>query len=1090
MGRRGPQKHEQPDEEKGYYWVPQEHKGGNEMLVPRLIKHTTANKRGFRVVDKDTVAEFHKPIAQNKPVEPLEDDPGRMHRHKLVDDKKSNIKHLVADPHGNDRDLSAHLDEIAIREHKRLGMPSERKAPWFERFGIEPKFETFVPLDSGSSVPADEFTHEKLGTMYVVEMGPGTFLFHAPKFNLTKKFTRREEAYKEAEKFAEERLGEDIAQKAFNFINKAHILQKAEELQQSIYANYKSGNNNIELTNKDGQYSVKANNEEVLSTNDLDAALKSYYQQVQNLSGQKTEDSDISLDILGDKVVQMNREALAKLATLGNEEEVKSLLAKMDRLIKYEPQMGLIHGVTESEDANQGVQETGNKPSRLESKKFKYIESDKQPGYRESEVDNSEPYFKDKDWEPENREIEFENPNHPQAKAISTKVNRFLSQFPKEHLGDFKLKVYDTPYAPLARGHRKNALGVDAYADPNLNTIGLHSGLFDPGQAAQQTSIRSRKDYGGLKNLDNSELVISHELAHHVLDNNEDLTNKWINQHNFDIESGGFNKPAPGISKYGRSNHNERFAEAYQHYIFDPERLKIQDPNAYNFMRENVFRGKAPHMEMDRNRLQKERIYIPDEADAPKGTKVERGPRGGIYYDTENKARSLSPGDNGNTPESPPAAKKEKIDKKLATEVGSKLGIDFAKIDLVQFYVGMNVELEHGTKDPETNITNDDLLLTGKIAWIHIKEVPDYYTKLETNVDPEYAHLLETNKISKEEGMTPYIPEEFSGSRDIEQPIKVPPKYKDHEDKQDPIKFDNSMDGDEPEFYFKSEDIYDFLDEDYFSKMGVKYDPSQVLPLGARTIGRDIEKNLYDNLRKTIDNWYMTLNEKSALDQVKVDLKSSLLKWQANSNATISNDMQKLFEKGIAAGVRQSGVKIDQKAIEGINNQLNKPIGIIPALEHFQNQLYGKVSRAVIKNYDMENRTLPIQKTFDDITQIMIDQRYKTQLMIKSEVASLSHYGMLKAWEQDSDSKKYRYYWKAVIDGRTKAISVVRKQGNPYTFNEITFLWKNQEQLINGRWENDHFFQRCGLAKGRFKLDYNWKKNRFLGKENEFKETM
>jgi hypothetical protein len=41
------------------------------------------------------------------------------------------------------------------------------------------------------------------------------------------------------------------------------------------------------------------------------------------------------------------------------------------------------------------------------------------------------------------------------------------------------------------------------------------------------------------------------------------------------------------------------------------------------------------------------------------------------------------------------------------------------------------VELEHGAIDPETNMTGDDLVLTGKIAWAHLKEIRDYYTRLE-----------------------------------------------------------------------------------------------------------------------------------------------------------------------------------------------------------------------------------------------------------------------------------------------------------------------------------------------------------------------
>jgi hypothetical protein len=40
------------------------------------------------------------------------------------------------------------------------------------------------------------------------------------------------------------------------------------------------------------------------------------------------------------------------------------------------------------------------------------------------------------------------------------------------------------------------------------------------------------------------------------------------------------------------------------------------------------------------------------------------------------------------------------------------------------------VELEHGTRDPETNVTGDDAITTGKIALAHLREIPDYYTRL------------------------------------------------------------------------------------------------------------------------------------------------------------------------------------------------------------------------------------------------------------------------------------------------------------------------------------------------------------------------
>ncbi len=65
-----------------------------------------------------------------------------------------------------------------------------------------------------------------------------------------------------------------------------------------------------------------------------------------------------------------------------------------------------------------------------------------------------------------------------------------------------------------------------------------------------------------------------------------------------------------------------------------------------------------------------------------------------------------------------------------AKEVAKKIGADFKKWNVEQFRMGMDVELEHGKVDPRTNVTNDDPVMTGKIAWAHLNEISDYYTRL------------------------------------------------------------------------------------------------------------------------------------------------------------------------------------------------------------------------------------------------------------------------------------------------------------------------------------------------------------------------
>lgn len=65
-----------------------------------------------------------------------------------------------------------------------------------------------------------------------------------------------------------------------------------------------------------------------------------------------------------------------------------------------------------------------------------------------------------------------------------------------------------------------------------------------------------------------------------------------------------------------------------------------------------------------------------------------------------------------------------------ARTIGEGIGIDWTVVDLEQFRLGLAVELEHGARDPQTNVTDDDLTTTGKIALAHLKELPDYYTRL------------------------------------------------------------------------------------------------------------------------------------------------------------------------------------------------------------------------------------------------------------------------------------------------------------------------------------------------------------------------
>jgi hypothetical protein len=80
-----------------------------------------------------------------------------------------------------------------------------------------------------------------------------------------------------------------------------------------------------------------------------------------------------------------------------------------------------------------------------------------------------------------------------------------------------------------------------------------------------------------------------------------------------------------------------------------------------------------------------------------------------------------------------------------ARRIGEQIGIDWrsSRFEVERFRMGLAVELEHGRRDPATNVSDDDELTTGKIAWAHLNEFPDYYTRLaemESEAERYWSH--------------------------------------------------------------------------------------------------------------------------------------------------------------------------------------------------------------------------------------------------------------------------------------------------------------------------------------------------------------
>jgi hypothetical protein len=119
-------------------------------------------------------------------------------------------------------------------------------------------------------------------------------------------------------------------------------------------------------------------------------------------------------------------------------------------------------------------------------------------------------------------------------------------------------------------------------------------------------------------------------------------------------------------------------------------------------------------------------------------------PDGGVHLlgrSALNKAEGISNADGGRVGKVPQSATVDEggrmgqrllVTTEDAVRTATSLKIDFLELgcDLEQFRRGMEVELEHGLRSPDTNVTDDGLIQTGKIALAHLRELPDYYDRL------------------------------------------------------------------------------------------------------------------------------------------------------------------------------------------------------------------------------------------------------------------------------------------------------------------------------------------------------------------------
>lgn len=261
------------------------------------------------------------------------------------------------------------------------------------------------------------------------------------------------------------------------------------------------------------------------------------------------------------------------------------------------------------------------------------------------------------------------------------------------------------------------------------------------------------------------------------------------------------------------------------------------------------------------------------------------------------------------------------------------------------------------------------------------------------------------------------------------------------------------------------------------------FSPEQNLALGTKRLAENLEKDLYHSLRNTVNDWYSGIDSTTNSDDALLSLRKQLIRWSQDISSGTINGLHDIIDLGVKAGIRKSRIPVPLKFYNQVNVTSFSQKGIMPAIRNFSDEVFRKASNAASKHNMGSYRQ---KRAIDSELRKMRD---RTRLMLKTETARFANLGMLEAFNQDPEKYLYKYYWHNTLDDRTKNISKMRVEGNPYSMPEMLWLWKKQEQFIDGRWENDTFNQRCSFYRGE-RLEKEWSNNRFEGKEYMFRESM
>jgi len=198
--------------------------------------------------------------------------------------------------------------------------------------------------------------------------------------------------------------------------------------------------------------------------------------------------------------------------------------------------------------------------------------------------------------------------------------------------------------------------------------------------------------------------------------------------------------------------------------------------------------------------------------------------------------------------------------------------------------------------------------------------------------------------------------------------------------------------------------------------------------------------------------------------------------WMESASAAALPISWRMFDSGLAAGSKETGVKVSDTTHKlGLDYVTKHPNSVMEAVRDLAGDQRKRMAGAIKDAFagDEEFQLEVLKKRLTDVADI---GQARAELIVRTEISKVSNEGRILAWEQDPLKDDYDYFWISVADDRRKSISKVLDDNGPYDLATITDLWRKPDTAnckkhgLRGAgalkdWENDIYRQRCSLTR-------------------------